>query len=259
MALITDITLGQFYPVSSFIHALDPRTKFISTILFVGGVLMSKDVLMTVILLCICFLAVRSSRVPITVFLRNLKPFRWLFLFTFLLNIWGTVGTHEFFSTTVLERALLLCGKLGLLIAFSSLLMFTTQPIDLSDGFRSLFSFSRKGKMAVSRFAFIVTLSLRFLPILIQEAQRLRNAQLARGLYLDGNLLSRIPKLVAMVGPLLTSALKRADLLAISMEARSFDISADRSSFLQLRWRGSDLVALSVVSAVFMLVLLRNL
>lgn len=245
---LSDLTVGQYYHSDSILHRLDPRTKLLASLIFMTCLLLSRSLAEVLLHGSICLVGFYFSKIPIKLVLRNLKPFLWLFLITFCIHIFTTPGVSLFkmpllgFQITEqgLTNGLTYSVRLSLFIICSALLTLTTAPIELTDSLEKLLSPLRRFKMPVHEFVLMITLSLRFLPLLIREAERIKNAQLSRGLSLDGNLLQRIKNIVPMILPLFVSVIRRANDLATAMEARHYIGGEGRTSFRQLRLRPAD-------------------
>lgn len=261
MAIFQDFTLGQYYPGHSFLHNLDPRTKLLASILLMTSLLLASNYTFVLGIVAVCALGICMSQIPGHFFLKNLRPFVWLFIITFLIHALTTPGTAlitaPFVAVSVTEQGLWSAGvytiRLGLLIITAALLTLTTAPIDLTDGLERLLSPLKRIRVPVHEFVLMVTLSLRFLPILLQEAQRLRNAQVSRGASFEGNLMNRIKNIVPMIVPLFISALRRADELAIAMEARNYAGGSGRTVYRKLKMTLKDY---SVLTGAVMLLML---
>ncbi len=263
MAFLKDITLGQYYPGNSYLHRLDPRSKLLTSLILMTGLLVSHNWTLILLEIGVCLLAVGFSKVPIGVFMRNLKWFVWLFSITFAIHALDVhvKGTLPYFGVALseagLRAGLLYTVRLVLLIVFAALLTLTTVPVALTDGLERLLAPLKRFKLPVHEFAFMMTLALRFIPILIQEGERVKNAQLSRGASLEGPLLQRIRNMVPMLLPLFISAIRRADDLAIAMAARNYTGGDGRTSYSQLAWGQADYItvtlSLLMLSAVLLL------
>jgi len=203
----------------------------------------------------LCLIGISRSGVPARVVVRNVRPFLWLFVITFLLHALSTPGKILFAFPSVgfiVTQEGLLGGaayvlRLTFLIVLAALFTLTTTPMDLTQGLSRLFRPLRWLKLPVHQFALMMTLTLRFVPILLQEAQRIKNAQLSRGAALDGKLLDRVKNLVPMLLPLFVSAIRRAEDLATAMEARSYTQDGERTSFRRLGFTRNDFELFGVI------------
>ncbi|NIR52777.1 energy-coupling factor transporter transmembrane protein EcfT, partial [candidate division KSB1 bacterium] len=189
--------------------------------------------------------------------LGTMRWFVWLFMITFCVHTFKVHFFHWFpflgfeISQQGLLRGFSYSTRLGVLIVFASLLTLTTSPTELTDSLERLFSPLKKLKLPVHEFALMMTLAIRFIPILVREANRIKSAQLSRGSSLEGSLVQRVRSISPMVLPLFVSAFRRADELAVAMEARNYSGGEARSSFQPMAFKREDIVLL-VFSFVFM-------
>lgn len=259
MGFLNDITIGQYYPDNSFLHKLDPRSKLFASLILMTSLLLSSKITLILPFGVLCIIAVYFSKLPFKFIAKNLKPFFLLFLITFFIHLLTTEGRTifmiPFVGLNITEQGFLngisYSIRLGFLILFAALLTMTTSPIELTDGLERLLRPLKRFKIPVHEFALMMTLSLRFIPILIREAERIKNAQLSRGASLEGNLLQRIRNIIPMVLPLFISAFRRADDLAMAMEARHYMGGKGRTNFRQLAFKQRDF-GLLIFSGLFM-------
>ena len=252
MALIDDITIGRYQARDSFIHKLDPRTKGFCTILLmmasfgVGGIWGLSGGILTAALL------VLLSRIGFRDFSRNVKAFVWLFVLTFALHLFLTPPGEMFtipYSGWEVNRAGLENGffysiRILQLLAFSYLFMATTSPLEIADGLERTLKPLKKVGFPSSETALVLSIALRFVPTLLDEARRIKDAQLCRGARLDGNVFLKIKVFSSMLIPLFASALRRADNLALAIEARGYRGGEGRTSYVELRFKAGDFAAL---------------
>ncbi len=257
--MLKDITLGQYYPGESPIHALDPRAKILLTIAYIAAVFVAQSYYGFLILTVLVLIAVILSTIPVGFFVKTLKPLRWIILFTFILNVFFVPGEQAIFSWWVititreaLERAIFLAIRLVLLISGTSLLTLSTSPILLTDGIERLLSPLAKIRFPAHELAMMMTIALRFIPTLLEEAQKIMKAQLSRGAdFESGNLIKRAKNLVPLLVPLFVSAFRRAEELALAMEARCYHGGEGRTRMRVLRYERRDFVGFGVM-AVFL-------
>ncbi|MBC8278199.1 MAG: energy-coupling factor transporter transmembrane protein EcfT [FCB group bacterium] len=252
MPLIDDITIGRYQARDSFIHRLDPRTKGFCVILFmtatfgVNGIWGLAGGIVTAALLVV------FSKVGFRDFSRNIKAFVWLFVITFALHLFfspsGEMIEIPFIgwevSRTGLENGFFYSVRILLLLAFSYLFMAATSPLEIADGLEKTLKPLKKIGFPASEAALILSIALRFVPTLLDEARRIKDAQVCRGARLDGNIFLKIKVFSSMLIPLFASALRRADNLALAIEARGYTGGDGRTSFVELRFKTTDLVAL---------------
>lgn len=252
MAFLNDISLGQYYPQDSFFHRLDPRTKLIAVLCQMTGLLISFKPSVLLMFVMVTALMVWSSRLPILLVLKNLRPFIWLFLFTLLVHMFWTDG-KVIAKVPLLNAAITAEGatlgliysvRLALLIVIAALLTLSTSPVELTDALERLLKPLRRFRAPVHEIVMMLTLSLRFIPTLLEEAQRIKNAQLSRGVSFDGSLLKRAKNVVPLILPLFFSAFRRADELAMAMDSRCYTGGEGRTSFRKLAFKAADYIVL---------------
>lgn len=258
--MIGGLTIGQFIPGNSLAHRLDPRTKIGIVLVFIIVLFMARGVVPWVVLTAFTILAIAVSQTPPQMILRGLKPVVFIIVLTVGLNMFMTRGEPLFrIGPLVATREGLAFGalmgfRIVLLIAFSSLLTVTTSPIALTDGLEALLKpFARIGVPA-HELAMMMSIALRFIPTLLEEADKIMKAQMARGADFEtGNFLQRARSLVPLLVPLFVSAFRRADELAMAMEARCYRGGQGRTRLKQLRAQRRDYLALGatlIVAAV---------
>ena len=232
--MLRDITLGQYIPGDTVIHRLDPRCKIILTILYIAVIFCVTSPVWYVIPLAYLLLASRLSGLSAKRLLKSVKPLRFLLILTFLLNLFFSAGTTVHFSM-----------RLVFLVAGTSLLTLTTSPVALSDGLEKLLSPLKVIRFPAHELAMMMTIALRFIPTLIEEADKIMKAQMARGAdFESGNLLKRAKAMIPLLVPLFVSAFRRAGDLAMAMEARCYHGGEGRTRLRVLRYTQSDLWAL---------------
>lgn len=252
--MIRDITIGQYYSGNSVIHRLDPRTKLFITILYAVSVFLCRDVYMVAsatIFLCV-YVAVSS--VPIGHICRGLKAVWLMILFTAVFSVFGSSGRilAEWHGLTVTDRSLqstaLMAVRIVYLIIGSSVMTYTTRPIALANGLEQALGFLKKVRVPVAEMSMMLMIALRFIPVFIEELDRIMKAQLSRGAdFESGNIFKRIKSYVPVLVPLFVSAVRRASDLAQAMDARCFDGSEGRSRMSPLAYTGIDYIAYAVV------------
>lgn len=258
MAFFSDITLGQYYPGESFIHRLDPRTKLVVTMSVMTGLLLSFNVLIMAGIALLLSAAVCLSRIPFSLVVKNLRPFLWFFALTIIINLfwtsgkvlWRVPGINSIITQEGLEMGCLYALRLALLIIIAALMTLCTSPIELTDALEKLAAPLKRLHLPTHEIALMLTLSLRFIPTLIEEAQRIKNAQLSRGATFSGSMIQRTRNLIPMILPLFVSAFRRADELAMAMDARCYVGGTGRTSYSRLRFCRVDYVIL-IGSVVF--------
>ena len=256
--MLTEITLGQYFPGNSFVHRLDPRTKILATIIYIIAIFFAETPLSYGILSAFAALVILISRLPWLSALTSLKPTWITVISTLLINMFTAPGEHiiwtwKFLSVTQegLDMGLKMAVRLILLLLFSSVLTFTTSPIVLTDGIENLLRPFKDVGVPAHELAMMMTIALRFIPTLLEETDRIMKAQTARGAdFASGNILQRMKKISRRVVPLVMSACRRADELAVGMEARCYRGGEGRARMHELAYGGSDYAALALVLAL---------
>ena len=257
------VRFGSYYPADSVIHRLDPRVKLAGLLIYIVAVFFADSYTLFALLYLFGGAVVAASHVPLRKVLKSVRGVLILLILTGLLNIFFTSGETVIWEWGVLtltveglHRGALMILRLVALIAFSAVLTLTTTPILLADGVESLCRPLRRIKFPVHEFAMMMTIALRFIPILMEEADKIMKAQRSRGGDLrNGSLGQRLKGIVAIIIPLFFNALKRADDLAIAMEARGYEGGEGRTKLRQLVWRKQDTAALVAVTLLTVLVI----
>ncbi len=255
--MLKDITLGQYFPGTSVIHRLDPRTKLLALIVYIVALFMSGNVLSYA--LCILFLlaVLLLSRIQPKLVLKSLKPVVFIVILTAVLNMLYTPGdvlwSIAFIKITKqgIRTAIFMALRITLLITSATMLTYTTSPISLTDAIERLLSPLKKLKVPVHEFAMMMTIALRFIPTLIEETGKIMSAQKARGAdFESGSLFTRAKALVPVLVPLFISAFRRADELAVAMECRLYRGGQGRTRLHQLKYTKLDLLGGIIVILV---------
>jgi len=250
--MLSDITLGQYYPGASLLHRMDARVKIVLLIFFLVAIFVFDSVAAYTVFCALTLFLMLTSKVPMRMMLRSLKPLWWIILFTFAIHIFTTPGeelAHVWvFSITWegVRHGFFICLRLVLLILLSSLLTFTTSPLSLTDAMEALLSPFRRFGLPAHELAMMMTIALRFVPTLIEETDRIIKAQKSRGAdFESGNILSRLKAMIPILVPLFLSAFRRADDLAMAMEARCYRGGVGRTRMKALRTSAIDYVAIA--------------
>ncbi|MCK5740139.1 energy-coupling factor transporter transmembrane protein EcfT [bacterium] len=265
MAFLQDITFGQYYPVSSPVHERDPRTKLITALALMIVLISSQS--WPVMLGIVLFLGgiIGISRIPFKLFLRNLRPFVWLFGLTFFLHLFFTKGRILFFIPVIdvpiyreaVQNGVIYTFRILVLILIATQLSLTTSPVELTDALDRLLRPLRRIGVPTYDLVMMLTLALRFVPVLLAEAERIRKAQLSRGASFDGNIWQRIKNTLPLLLPLFISAFRRADELAMAMDARCYHGGPSRTRFKELKFQLADYwvigASIAVLATVFVL------
>lgn len=267
--MLKDITFGQYYQGKSVVHKCDPRVKILLMIVFIIFLFLANN-LYSMLFSSVCVISViLLSKVPLKLFLKNLKAIWMILLFTAIINLFYGSGGDVLISvlgvkitTEGLFRSFFMALRIVLLIFVSSVLTYTTTPNNLTDGIESLLSpLKYVGlKNAVHTFAMMMTIALRFIPTLIEEAEKIMNAQKARGADLEsGSLTQRVKALIPVLIPLLISSVRRAYELAEAMECRCYNGGEGKTRLKQLKMSLTDLFAGAFIVAFATGVILLNI
>ena len=250
---LKDITLGQYFPGSSLIHRLDPRTKILWTVIYIVALFMAKQVVSYGILLLTLAALIAISKVGVKSILRGMKPILIIVIITGLLNLFYTPGKGDplvsFWIFNIYAEgiwaAVFMVLRIAMLITCTFLLTYTTSPIMLTDGLEKLMGPLKVIKVPVHELSMMMSIALRFIPTLIEETDKIMSAQKARGADFDtGNLVQKAKALVPLLVPLFISAFRRADELAVAMECRCYHGGEGRTRLRQLKLQGIDFGAL---------------
>jgi energy-coupling factor transport system permease protein len=250
--------LGQFYPVGSPLHELDARAKILSTGILAVGLFLVNSVAGLLLISAAVILLVAASRVPPRVFLNFLKPVAFIVALTVLFQVffsregealleWGFLQVHE----GGLFRGLFLALRILLLVSTAALLTATTAPVELADGLEDLLSPLKRLRFPAHELAMMITIALRFIPTLHEEAQKITRAQAARGAdFSEGGPIRRARAMLPVLVPLTIGAFRRADELAEAMESRGYRGGEGRTRYRELRFRARDALALAAAALV---------
>lgn len=253
--MVRDITIGQYYPAKSVVHRLDPRVKLVSTLLYLISLFLFRSISGYLIATVFLVTVIRISRVPFSFIVRGLKPVILLLMITVLFNLFltrsGDVLFHAWIITVTeggLVTAVYMAVRLIYLIIGSSLMTFTTTPNELTDGIEALLHPLNKVRVPVHEVAMMMSIALRFIPILLEETDKIMKAQIARGAdFENGNLIQKAKNLVPLLVPLFISAFRRANDLAMAMEARCYHGGEGRTKMKPLVYAKRDYAAYGVV------------
>ena len=265
--MMKNITMGQYYPVDSFVHRLDPRMKIILTILMIVAVFMVHSLVGYAIVLGFVYMTARMANVPFKLLMKGLRPLRLILILTFVLNLFfnsgETVLFHWSFITLTAEglsTAVHYTLRLGFLVLGTSLLTLTTSPVTLADGIELLLSPFKRFHFPAHELAMMMTIALRFIPTLLEEADKIMKAQMARGAdFESGNLMARAKAMIPLLVPLFVSAFRRAGDLAMAMEARCYHGGENRTRLRVLRITRNDWIALAAVCVLMGLIVLEGI
>lgn len=244
-----EVSFGQFYPVDSFIHRMDPRLKLVFLIGFIVAIFVANSFYGLAACAGVLILIIAFSRVPVLKILRAVKGILFLVIFTAAINILFHTGDHVYWQWKIfcvtregIIFSAYLILRLVLLVVCSSMLTYTTTPVSLTDGIESLLTPLKWIRFPVHALALIMSIALRFIPILMDETERIKNAQKARGAdFESGGPVKRIRAFIPILVPLLLSAFRRAEELGDAMDARCYG-GKKRTKYKKLRFTWRDLV-----------------
>ena len=256
--MIRDITVGQYYQTESVLHSLDPRTKLIGVLVYLVSLFLFNSISVYIIATVFLVSTIALSRVPVSYILKGMRSMVFILLLTVVFNVFLTPGVpvFTFWKLQVTREGLVVAGytavRLIYLIIGSSLLTFTTTPNNLTDGLESLMKPLKAFRVPVHEVAMMMSIALRFIPILLDETDKIMKAQQARGADFEhGNILRRAKALVPILVPLFVSAFRRANDLAMAMEARCYRGGDGRSKMKPLKYKGRDIAAFIILIVYF--------
>lgn len=253
--MIRDITLGQYYPAKSVLHELDPRVKLAATLIFVVSLFVAKGPVGYALATVFLSIVIRLSKVPFRFMTKGLKSIVMLLMITVVFNLFlldGDVVFWHFGFLRITDRGIRTAVMVGIrliyLILGSSVMTLTTTPNDLTDGLEKLLSPLKKIHVPVHDMSMMMSIALRFIPILLEETDKIMKAQIARGADLEsGNIIQRAKAMIPILVPLFVSAFRRANDLAMAMEARCYRGGEGRTKMKPLVYHGRDIRAYIIV------------
>lgn len=251
------MTLGQYYPGNSFLHKMDPRAKILCTMIFICAIFLANNPWSYSVVTLFTALCISLSGVPFRLIVKAVKPLWVILVFTLVIHLLTTPGTEIFRLGPVkiteegVRNGVFMTLRLVFLIAFSSLLTYTTSPIVLTDGIEALLMPFRRFGVPAHELAMMMTIALRFIPTLLEETDRIMKAQSSRGAdFTAGNIWQKAKSMVPLLVPLFISAFRRADDLATAMEARCYRGGEGRTKMHRLVYTGNDRIAFAAVLVV---------
>jgi energy-coupling factor transport system permease protein len=264
--MIRDITLGQYFPGNSFVHRMDPRAKILLMAVYVVVLFCAESALSYGLLLMGTLFLICITRVSLKFYFRGLKPLIFIMVFTGLLNMFYAEG-EPFWEIWILKftwegifSATFMILRIVMMVLVMSVLTYTTSPLLLTGGLERLLHPLTYLKVPVHDFAMMMTIALRFIPTLLEETEKIMNAQKARGAdFESGSLMRRAKALIPILIPLFVSAIRRAEELAVAMECRCYEGDTDhRTRFVEYRFTYRDPVALLFCGLILAGVLVLN-
>ena len=252
--MLRDITLGQYYRTESVIHALDPRVKIVGTFSFIISLFLVKNFIGYVIAGLFLVICIKLSNVPPKFIFRGMKAIFFLLMITMVFNLFLTPGEPlvSFWKLQITREGLKLAIMMGIRLVFlitgSSLMTLTTTPNNLTDGLEDLLKPLKKLRVPVHEISMMMSIALRFIPILMEETDKIMKAQMARGAdFESGSIMNRAKSLVPLLVPLFISAFRRANDLAMAMEARCYRGGEGRTKMKPLVYKRIDVVGLAII------------
>lgn len=264
--MIRDITIGQYYLADSVIHKLDPRVKVVCTFAYIISLFcfnqLSGYIIAAVFFLCV----IKLSKVPFKFVVRGIKPVLFMLVFTAMLNLFWTSGGNvivKFGIITIteegIERTVFMALRLIFLIIGSSIMTLTTTPNQLTDAIEKLLKPLNRVKVPVHEVAMMMSIALRFIPILVEETDKIMKAQMARGAdFESGNIFRRIKSMAPIIIPLFVSAARRASDLALAMDARCYNGGSGRTKMKPLEYKGRDIIAYLVMAGYIAVIIIAG-
>lgn len=258
---------GRFIPGESWVHKMDPRAKLLISFFFILLVFFANNVMSYVLVFAVLISSILLSGVSLGFFIKGIRPLLWLMVFTVIIQILFGAGGHVYWSwgwisitqQGVISAVYILLRFLAI-IMMSTLLTLTTQPLQIADGVEELLKPLKKIRFPVETLALMLSLALRFVPTLMDEATKIMDAQRARGVdFGSGGVKQQVKTVVPLLIPLFVSAFNRASDIAIAMEARGYKDGLNRTKYRELRWRKQDSISgLIYVVAGVVLLFIRN-
>lgn len=248
--MLKDITLGQYFPGNTLAHRLDPRTKLMMVVIYIIALFCAKSFFSYGLLALFLLISVKISKVGFRALIRGMKPLIFILIFTAVLNMFYTpgqaIGTFWIFTLTVegVWAAVFMVIRIALLIMGTFLMTYTTSPIALTDAIENLLGPLKRLHVPVHELAMMMSIALRFIPLLGEETDRIKKAQMARGAdFESGNMIQKVKSLVPILVPLFVSAFRRANDLALAMEARCYHGGEGRTKMKPLHHEKRDYIA----------------
>ena len=258
------ITLGRYLAIDSHLHRLDPRTKMVGTLVLMVVAFVRSSLPALIFLGAVVMGISMLAKIPNNMLFRNIRPFAWLLGLTILFHAFFTPGDVVLVVPAVgwditvqgILNGVIYVLRISYMIMLSAVMLYCTAPLEVTDGIESLLSPLKIFRVPTGELALMISIALRFLPTLIDEADRVRKVQVSRGLDLEGSLIKKVKGLVPLILPLILSSLRKAEELAVAMEARGYRGGEGRTHYHQLKYDAGDgiaVVGLIAIAAVFLL------
>lgn len=263
--MISDITIGQYFPGKSVIHKMDARMKLVVTVMLIAALFLCKNFFSIALIVCFTAVIILISRISVKTIFKSLKPLLFVIVITAVINLFYGTGDPiaEFYifkiTASGIYRAMFIVFRISMLIIIGSMLTYTTSPTDLTDALERLFKPLKYIGIDVHMIAMIMTIALRFIPTLVEEIDKITAAQKSRGADMEsGNIIRRVKALMPVLIPLFISSFRRARELAYAMECRCYRGGAGRTKMKVTKMHTADYAALAVALAVTALVCYLN-
>ncbi|MGN0255164.1 MAG: energy-coupling factor transporter transmembrane component T family protein [Chordicoccus sp.] len=253
-----EISLGQYYPTDSILHKLDPRVKFLGTLAYIIGIFLVRGLIGYLFVTAVLGILIALSKVPFRYIMKSMKPIWFILIITVIFNLLLTPGTavwHWGFlkiTDAGIRMAVRMALRLTYLVMGSSIMTLTTTPNSLTDAMESLFAWMKVLHVPVHEISMMMSIALRFIPILTEETDKIKKAQIARGAdFESGNFIARMKAMIPLLVPLFVSAFRRANDLAMAMEARCYHGGDSRTRMKPLRYVRRDTVSYLIMTVFF--------
>lgn len=269
--MLRDITLGQYFPLDSPIHKIDPRMKLITAIVYIVAVFFAKSAVAYGFILLTAILLIVFSKIPIKTILKSLKPLIFIVIITGIINVFWYQPKNDsatllvsfwvirIYMEGIISAVYMLTRIACIIIGTSVILTYTTSPIALTDGLEQMLAPLGKIHLPVHEFSMMMTIAMRFIPTIIEETDKIMSAQKARGSdFSSGSLFKRIKALIPILIPLFVSSFRRADELAIAMECRCYRGGEGRTKMTKLKFRFTDFLWFVLVGSMIAVNILIN-
>ena len=264
---MNQLLLGRYVPGHSILHNMDPRAKLVSVIIFIFLIFNAVSWTAFIALWILTFIVIQLSGISYRIYFRGIKPLLWLITFTATLQMLFTAGTNTFFkwgfitiSNYGIQMAIFIFFRFTLITILSTVVTLTTKPIDLADGITFFLKPLRHLKVPVNELSMMLTIAFRFIPILLDETQKVMDAQRIRGNEFGvGSLLEQMKALVPVFLPIFVSTLNRSEELANVMDVRGYRADQKRSSFRKLHWKRVDTISLCITILITIVIQLFNI
>ncbi|MBP3201933.1 MAG: energy-coupling factor transporter transmembrane protein EcfT [Lachnospiraceae bacterium] len=263
--MIRDITLGQYYKKDSIVHSLDPRVKLVATLIFLISLFISTNIFAYILATAYLITAIILCKVPFGFIIRGLKSLLLLLFISIAFNLFLTPGkvVFSFYAINITKEGIILALKMAIRLVYlvigSSILTLTTTPSKLTDGLEKGLSFLNVIKVPVAEIALMMSIALRFIPTLIEEVDKIMNAQMSRGANFEkGNLIEKAKALIPLLVPLFVSAFKRANDLAYAMESRCYVGDSKRTKLRPLKYKRIDYITYIYLLVFIILIFLTR-